>query len=67
MKITVHIPDDVPYWYKPVIWFIDPKDAHWTTSDLLVSICNELNLDISEYSLSGVMEDGGVISVIGND
>ena len=67
MKVTVHIPDDVPYWYKPVIWFIDPKDSHWTMSDLLVSICNELNLDISKYSLSGVMEDGGVISVIGND
>jgi hypothetical protein len=66
MKITINLPDDVPYWYKPVIWFIDRKDESWTIADLMQSICTELQLDPTEYSLTGVVRDGEIISVTRN-
>jgi hypothetical protein len=64
MKITVNLPDDVPYWYKPVVWFIDPKDEPWTPADLLASVCAELQLDARQYALTGTFEDRGTISVV---
>jgi hypothetical protein len=66
MKVTIHLPDDVPYWYKPVIWFIDRKDEDWTVADLMQSICTELQLDPTEHSLTGVIGDGEIISVTRN-
>jgi len=67
MKVIVNLPDDVPYWYKPVVWFIDPKDDSWSLGDLLTSICNELQLDQGNYSLTGIIGDGEVVSVTRNN
>ena len=70
MYITINIPDNINYWYKPVIWFIDPKDEPWSGADLLTSICNELQLDVNSYSLSAIpfgnLEDGMSVSLTKN-
>ena len=67
MKITINLPDNIQYWYKPVVWFIDPKDTNWTLSDLMQSICEELQLNQNNYSITGTIGDGEVVSVTRNN